>query len=122
MLRSIMNPKYEAYSLRKIFQNERVSSALSTDQRFAIEVVGRVLPFKVDNYVIDELIDWSNIPDDPIFQLTFSQKAMLSDSQFNIVADALKGGEPEDKLTLVVNAIRRELNPNPAGQMEENIP
>src|SRR5215831_6453082 len=122
MLGSLMHPKYQAYSLKTIFKNERVSRALSADQKFAIQVVGRVLPFKVDNYVIDELIDWSNIPDDPIFQLTFSQRGMLSDRQFNMVADALRRGEPEDKLTVLANAIRRELNPNPAGQMEQNIP
>ena len=117
-----MHPKYQAYSLKTIFKNEKVSRALSADQKFAIEVVGRVLPFKVDNYVIDELIDWSNIPDDPIFQLTFSQRGMLSDRQFNLVADALRRGETDDRMTLLVNLIRRELNPHPAGQMEHNIP
>src|SRR5215831_16417187 len=122
MLESAMNPKYQAYSLRTIFKNEKVSNALSTDQKFAIEVIGRVLPFKVDNYIIDELIDWSNIPDDPIFQLTFSQRGMLSDRQFNLVADALRRREPDDKMTLLVNSIRRDLNPHPAGQMEHNIP
>src|SRR5215472_17578647 len=122
MLESLMHPKYQAYSLRTIFKNEKVSRALSADQKFAIEVIGRVLPFKVDNYVIDELIDWSNIPDDPIFQLTFSQRGMLSDRQFNLVADALRRGETDDRMSLLVNLIRRELNPHPASQMEENIP
>src|SRR5215831_13899301 len=122
MLRSLMNAKYRSYSLRTIFKNEKVSNALSADQKFAIEVIGRVLPFKVDNYVIDELIDWSNIPDDPIFQLSFLQRGMLSDRQFNLVADALRRGEPDDGMTLLVNSIRRDLNPHPAGQMEHNIP
>src|SRR5215469_10149863 len=100
MLRSTMDQKYKAYNLTTIFKNEKVSNALSTEQKFIIEVVGRVLPFKVDNYVIDELIDWSNIPDDPIFQLTFSQRGMLSDRQFNLVADALRRGETDDRMTL----------------------
>src|SRR5262245_24560557 len=122
MLGSLMNQKYQAYGLRTIFKNEKVSNALSTDQKFAIEVIGRVLPFKVDNYVIDELIDWSNIPDDPVFQLSFLQRGMLSDRQFNLVADALRRGEPDHRMTLLVNLIRRELNPHPAGQMKHNIP
>lgn len=46
-------------------------SKLTPAQIEAIEVVGRVLPFKTNNYVIDELINWGNIPDDPIFTLTF---------------------------------------------------
>jgi KamA family protein len=117
-----MNEKYKAYNLRGIFTNEKVSQSLCADQKFVTEVIGRVLPFKVDNYVIDELIDWSNIPDDPIFQLTFPQMGMLSDLQFNLVADALKRGESEERMALLVNAIRKELNPNPGGQMEHNVP
>ena len=37
-----------------------------------------VLPMRANNYVVEELIDWSNIPDDPIFQLVFPQPGMLS--------------------------------------------
>jgi len=32
-----------------------------------------VLPMRTNNYVVEDLIDWSNIPDDPIFQLVFPQ-------------------------------------------------
>jgi len=31
-----------------------------------MEVVGNVLPFKTNNYVVEQLIDWNNIPNDPI--------------------------------------------------------
>ena len=36
-----------------------------------MRAVASVLPFRTNNYVVDNLIDWNNIPDDPIFQLTF---------------------------------------------------
>ena len=39
--------------------------------------VAHVLPFRVNNYVIDELIDWNAVPADPLFQLTFPQPDML---------------------------------------------
>ncbi|MGA0256104.1 MAG: hypothetical protein ACO3NR_10435 [Rhodothermales bacterium] len=35
---------------------------LSSEQQFALRVVGSVLPFRVNNYVVDELIDWDAIP------------------------------------------------------------
>ncbi len=38
-----------------------------------MKAVSAVLPFRVNNYVIQDLIDWNNIPDDPIYQLTFPQ-------------------------------------------------
>ena len=51
---------------------------LSPEQRFEMKVVSSVLPFRVNQYVIDELIDWNRVPDDPIFQLTFPQRDMLA--------------------------------------------
>ena len=43
-----------------------------------IETAASVFPFRVNNYVVDELIDWDRTPDDPIFQLTFPQPEMLN--------------------------------------------
>ena len=77
-------------------------ASLPDDLKFAIKVVAQVLPFKVNQYVIDELIDWSNVPDDPMFQLTFPQPGMLEPEQFNRVADLLKKGDRE-QLKRVVN-------------------
>ena len=37
-----------------------------------MRVVGNVLPFRVNNYIIEELIDWSQVPDDPLYQLYLS--------------------------------------------------
>ena len=51
--------KYRAYTL-KTFKKIPQISRLSEEQIFDIEVVGEVLPFKVNNYVVDELIDWDN--------------------------------------------------------------
>ncbi len=109
------------YSLRNLDKIPQVQ-LLSEEERFNIEVVSSVLPFRVNNYVVEELIDWENIPDDPIFQLTFMQKEMLTEDQFNRMADALRNGNSSDEITDVANEIRMELNPHPAGQMTLNVP
>lgn len=96
-------------------------ASLPDDLKFAIKVVAQVLPFKVNQYVIDELIDWSNVPDDPMFQLTFPQPGMLEPEQFNRVADLLKKGDRE-QLKRVVKEIRYAMNPHPAQQLESNVP
>ena len=70
--------KYKVYTLKNFTQIPQVESNLTKEQIQSIQVVGNVLPFKVNNYVVDELIDWNDIPNDPIFQLTFPQKKMLS--------------------------------------------
>ena len=53
---------------------------LSPALREAVEVVSTVFPFRTNAYVMDELIDWSRVPDDPFYQLTFGQKDMLAQS------------------------------------------
>jgi KamA family protein len=96
--------------------------ALPEDERFAMKVVSHVLPFRSNNYVVDELIDWGNIPDDPIFQLTFMQRDMLEPAQFNKIADALKAGLGKREMEPIVREVRLDLNPHPAGQLSANVP
>ena len=88
-------------------------AGLSQESIEAIEVVGRVLPFKTNNYVVDELINWDNVPDDPIFTLNFPRKAMLEKTYYNRVLKLMEAGEPSGKLKEEINAIRLRLNPNP---------
>lgn len=112
---------YRAFSVRnfkKIPQVER----LTEEEKRDIEIVGHVLPFKVNNYVIDELIDWDNYKDDPIFHLTFPQKGMLEAKYFNKMASTLESTDNRDEIKNVANEIRHQLNPHPAGQMEMNVP
>ena len=115
--------KYRPYDLRSFRKIAQVREHLSEAQRFDIEVVSHVFPFKTNNYVVEELIDWDNIPDDPMFVLTFPQRGMLRDEDFETMAKALRQ-RPDDSAHLldVANRIREKLNPHPAGQMEHNVP
>jgi len=113
--------KMKFYGIRDLDSIPQIQN-LPEDQRFAIKVVSTVLPFRVNNYVIEELIDWDNIPDDPIFQLTFMQKDMLTDDQFSRVANILYNGFDANEIKNVIEEIRLELNPHPAGQMTMNVP
>jgi KamA family protein len=87
----------------------------------AIDIVGNVLPFKTNNYVVENLIDWSNIPDDPIFTLTFPRKEMLQNHHYSKVEKMFNDGHQIDEMKPLINEIRHELNPHPAGQ-KHNVP
>lgn len=113
--------KYKAFTLRT-FKNIPQIAALPEDLVFEMEVVGNVLPFKVNNYVVDELINWDVVPYDPMFLLTFPQKNMLSTEHFNLMAKTLKSKAGKKETDAIANKIRYELNPHPAGQMELNVP
>ncbi len=114
--------KYRSYALHNFRQIPQVEHHLSEEERFDIEVVGNVLPFKANNYVVNELIDWNNYQDDPIYTLTFPQKGMLKPRHYDEMADALRAGASKAELKLIANKIRLELNPHPAGQIEQNMP
>lgn len=92
---------------------------LTEDMKRDIQAVSAVLPFRVNNYVVEDLIDWSRVPDDPMFQLCFPQAGMLSPEDLERVRDAL---HDKERLAEVVRQVRAGLNPHPAGQMEFNVP
>ena len=95
---------------------------LTDDQRFAVRVVAQVLPFRVNNYVVDQLIDWSNVPDDPMFQLTFPQRDMLEQAHFSRIADLLRADANRQEVQRAAREIQAELNPHPAAQTTLNVP
>lgn len=111
--------KYQPFTLHN-YNNITQLKNLSDEDLEAIKVVGNVLPFKANNYVVEELIDWNNIPDDPIYTLTFPRKKMLSKKNYETVKGLLASDDTE-KLRNGVHDIRMQLNPNPAGQ-EFNVP
>ena len=112
--------RYRAYTLSNYKELPQIKN-LSPQDIEAIEVVGRVLPFKANNYVVEQLIDWNNIPNDPIFTLTFPRKEMLSASHYNQVLKMLDDDPKDPAYKEKIDLIRRDLNPNPAGQ-EHNVP
>jgi KamA family protein len=95
---------------------------LSADDRFAMQVVSAVLPFRVNSYVVEELIDWSRVPDDPIFQLVFPQRGMLAPEDFDRIADLVRRGVPDRELQQAAREVQWRLNPHPAGQVTLNVP
>jgi L-lysine 2,3-aminomutase len=64
---------FQVYTERQLDKIDALT-LLTEAQRFEMRVVAHVLPFRVNRYVIDNLIDWHNIPDDPIFRLVFPQR------------------------------------------------
>ena len=113
--------RYLAYTDKNIDKIPQFK-ALTSEQRTAISAVSRVLPFRANNYVVEELIDWDDIPRDPIFQLTFPQEGMLSAEDFDCIRTLIEEEAPDSRIEQAVNQIRLGLNPHPAGQMDLNIP
>lgn len=95
---------------------------MGKDQLEAVQAVAHVLPFRVNNYVVEELIDWDNLPNDPMFQLTFPQPGMLRQDDLDEMIGAIRRDEDAASLQKRARRIQVGLNPHPAGQMELNVP
>ncbi|MBK9290165.1 MAG: lysine 2,3-aminomutase [Bacteroidetes bacterium] len=116
-----MEKKYKVFTLRnfrEIPQIKKLPASLLNE----IETVAHVFPFKTNNYVINHLIDWDNIPEDPMFVLNFPQRDMLLPHDFATIYSLLKQGGDEKLIKDAVNQIRLRLNPHPAGQLDLNVP
>ncbi|NIS38663.1 lysine 2,3-aminomutase [Candidatus Saccharibacteria bacterium] len=113
--------KYQAYTLHNFSKIPQVAK-ISADTKFDIRVVAHVLPFKSNSYVINELINWDDVPNDPMYRLTFPQKEMLKPDHYAEMAKVLQQTNDREKIERVANRIRSQLNPHPAGQMEYNVP
>ncbi len=113
--------KYIPYTLRNYRQIPQVKSLPETTVS-GIDVVGRVLPFKTNNYVVNELIDWDNWKNDPMFAINFPQKKLMAPRQFDLIRSLLESGADNTVMSQAVDRIRLGLNPHPAGQLDCNIP
>jgi len=120
-MNDIPSNRFRAVGLNNVGQRPEWAR-LDAGQRRAVEVVSRVLPFRTNDYVLRELVDWSRIPDDPIFQLTFPQRGMLDPEQFARIATLVDREAPKAEIEAAANRVRLELNPHPAGQLTHNVP
>jgi len=109
---------YTRRDLDRIPQLQRFGN----DELLAMKAVAQVLPFRVNDYVCDELIDWEHVPSDPIFQLTFPQPGMLEPGQLDRIIDLLRQEGSEAEIQAEARRIQLGLNPHPAGQVELNVP
>lgn len=117
----VSRPRFKVYTQRHIddigpFQN------LPKDLQFETKVVANILPFRVNQYVIDELIDWDNAEIDPLFTLVFPRREMVSARSFEKMANLMHKGPEQGEIEKLARELRKGLNPNPAGQKELNVP
>ncbi len=112
--------RYEPVTLKNIHKHPAYKK-LPASLRHDLTVAAQVLPFRTNAYVLDELIDWERVPEDPIFQLVFPQRDMLAPADFARVEAALASGDRQALLEAVWS-VRRAMNPHPAGQLTHNVP
>ncbi|WP_028101952.1 KamA family radical SAM protein [Pseudoduganella violaceinigra] len=109
---------YTRQTIRQAPQWER----LTPEQQEAVQVISHVLPFRTNQYVLEQLIDWDKIPDDPIYRLVFPHRDMLPAHEYWQLRDLVLVKQDDAAAQQLVRQIRLRMNPHPAGQMTHNVP
>ena len=98
------------------------ANRLPAETRHALKIVSKVLPFRVNQHVTSNLIDWDAAPDDPVFRIVFPARDMLSPEAFARIESLVARGASEAEIAIAARQIRERLNPHPSGQREHNVP
>jgi KamA family protein len=113
--------RFRAYTAKHL-DELTARAGLTAEQRLGTRAVAAVLPFRTNSYVLDELIDWSAAPDDPIYRLVFPQEDMLPPEDVARLSDLIRRDAPKAEIEALAHQVRMSLNPHPAGQLQLNIP
>jgi L-lysine 2,3-aminomutase len=113
--------RYQSFQYRHLDRLPQLA-AIPDQVRELMKAVAAVLPFRANNYVVEELIDWKRVPQDPIYQLTFPQPGMLSRRDLERMAGLVRKAGSASELQSAAREIQGRLNPHPAGQATLNIP
>jgi KamA family protein len=113
--------RYRAYGQRSLEQIDGLRR-WSRGDKARLRALAAVFPFRVNAYVIDDLIRWDDVPNDPIYQLTFPQPGMLSQQDLECMTGLVMRGAPSGEIDAAARRIQMTLNPHPSGQLALNSP
>lgn len=113
--------RYRAYGVDRL---DEIAGryGLSASEVETMKAVAAVFPFRVNRYVLDELIDWDRIPDDPIYRLVFPQPGALPPGDLRRILALVRSGAGRAELAAAARAVHLRMNPHPGGQLELNRP
>ncbi|WP_283139042.1 KamA family radical SAM protein [Rhizohabitans arisaemae] len=114
-------PRFRAYTSKHL-DELLVRAGFDLEARLALRAVATVLPFRTNAYVIERLIDWTAVPDDPIYRLVFPQQDMLPADDVAHIAGLLRNQASRAEVESAAHRVRAKLNPHPAGQLQLNVP
>jgi len=121
-IKAVTAPKFVSYDNRRIHLAPQLDQ-LPPEVRSGILRTSRIFPVKVNNYVLENLIDWDAALDDPMFRLLFPHPDMLA-TEADLALSRLEAEEEslsrEDVGKRLIE-IRDLMNPHPADQLS-NVP
>ena len=107
--------RYVAYTSQS-FKKSRYYDLIPESYREDFDILTRVLHFKTNNYVLDNLIDWQNFDHDPMVKLIFPNKEMMMPSDFEKISNQI--ATDADNKIIQQESIRARKHLYPVGEKE----
>lgn len=103
------------------FKNTKYYEYLPDEQKEEFNILTSIFHFKVNNYVLENLIDWQCIPDDPIYKLVFPRPEMLAPADFDFLKKLYRKGLEEKMLDPFIQLLKQKMTPS-VNHCESSIP
>lgn len=102
--------KYKSYN-NLTFKKSDYYLKLPDEEREVFDILSHIFHFKVNTYVLERLINWENVPHDPIYQLVFLRKEMLTADDYEQLKLMYQTGMPQEALKPFMDILRRKMAP-----------
>jgi KamA family protein len=102
--------KFKTYT-NTSFKETHYYSQLAFEAREEFDILSCVFHFKVNNYVLENLIGWEDAPNDPMYKLVFPRKEMLAPEDYEFLKALFQNGLNEGELDLFVQRVRKKMFP-----------
>ncbi len=102
--------KYISYNNHS-FQKTKYYDRLSQAQKDDFILLSKIFYFKTNNYVLENLIDWDNLENDPMFRLNFLHKNVISAQDYDQLMLFYKAGVKIKELHPFIETIRKKTTP-----------
>jgi L-lysine 2,3-aminomutase len=109
---------YTKNTIEEIPQWKFLPESLKTE----LKITTSFFHFKVNNYIIDELINWSSVPEGRLFKLTFPYKEMFDKDDYNYLYEIYKRDSIGSEFNSAKDAIRAKMLHTPSYKINSFIP
>ncbi|KZS39007.1 hypothetical protein AWE51_10595 [Aquimarina aggregata] len=103
------------------FKKTEYYTRLPEKEREVFDILSSVFHFKVNTYVLEHLINWDAIPNDPIYKLIFPRKEMLPITDYKALQLLYQSGLEEKTLMPFIQKVKKKMYPE-VKHCETSIP
>ncbi len=103
------------------FKKTKYYQQLPLEEKNVFDILSSVFHFKVNNYVLEHLINWQDVPNDPIYKLIFPRKDMLLPTDFHALSLLYQSGLDQKTLMPFIEKVKKKMYPE-VKHSETSIP